>query len=65
MIYELLINKKMHLIYSALRDQTETPNQPETELTLRHNAYLDACKKHKDTIAEIQKHFPNWTPRFR
>jgi hypothetical protein len=55
----------MHLIYSALRDQTKNPNQPKTELTLRYYAYLEACKKHKDTIAEIQKHFPSWTPRFR
>ncbi len=54
----------MHLIYSALRDQTETLNQPKTESTLRYDAYLQACKKHKDAIAEIRKHFPTWTPRF-
>lgn len=55
----------MHLIYSALRNQTETLNQQQTELTLRYCAYLEACNKHKALIAEIQKHLPNWTPRFR
>jgi hypothetical protein len=55
----------MHLIYSAIRDQTKTLNQPETELTLRYRAYLEACNKHKDLIAEIQKHLPHWTPRFQ
>lgn len=54
----------MHLIYSALHDQTKTDHQ-QNELLLRHRAYLDACDKHRDLIAEIQKHFPNWTPRFR
>lgn len=57
----------MHLIHSALRTQPgmseSRPNN--NEKTLRYQAYLAACAKHRDYITEIQKHFPNWVPRFR
>ena len=58
----------MHLAYSALRpDACPDGNQPETnsELLLRYQAYLNACSKYSNHIAEIQKYFPNWQPKFR
>ena len=54
----------MHLIYSALRPQQDSDHQTH-ESQLRYRAYLAACAKHRDHIAKIQKHFPNWVPRFR
>jgi len=58
----------MHLIYSALQT-TERHNQHnrrnENEMNLRYQAYLATCDKHQKYIAEIQKYFPNWMPRFR
>ena len=58
----------MYLAYSALREPAEpNGNHPETnpELLLRYQAYLNACSKHSHHIAEIQKYFPNWQPKFR
>ncbi len=58
----------MYLAYSALRPCAEPDgNQPETnpELLLRYQAYLNACSKYSTYIAEIQKYFPGWQPKFR
>ena len=58
----------MHLAYSALRESSEpNGNHPETnpEMLLRYQAYLNACSKHSTYIAEIQKYFPGWQPKFR
>ena len=58
----------MHLIYSALRplqqNAMQTTENP-TELALRYRAYLSACDKHRNTIADIQKYLPGWMPKFR
>ena len=58
----------MHLIYSALRDLDETDkrHQPKcnSEIQLRYLAYTEACHRHRQYIADIQKYFPNWMPPF-
>lgn len=55
----------MYLAYSALRQQDKTaPAKTETELQLRHQAYLQACYKHRQYIDDIRKYLPNWTPKF-
>ena len=58
----------MYLIYSALREPSEPHgNHPDSnpEILLRYQAYLNACSKHSTCIAEIQKYFPGWQPKFR
>jgi len=58
----------MYLIYSALREHSEPHgNHPDSnpEILLRYQAYLNACSKHSTYIAEIQKYFPGWQPKFR
>lgn len=58
----------MYLAYSALRPCAGPEgNHPETnpELLLRYQAYLNACSKYSAYIAEIQKYFPGWQPKFR
>jgi hypothetical protein len=59
----------MYLAYSALNQQAETngnhPAQINNEILLRYQAYLTACSKYSSHIAEIQKYFPGWIPRFR
>ena len=59
----------MYLAYSALNQQAETTSQhhyqPNNELQLRYQAYQETCNKYHGHIAEIQKYFPGWVPRFR
>ncbi|HEY9000906.1 MAG TPA: hypothetical protein VIM89_06115 [Mucilaginibacter sp.] len=58
----------MYLAYSALRTPSDqSGNHPETnpELLLRYQAYLNACNRYSTHIAEIQKYFPGWLPKFR
>jgi hypothetical protein len=59
----------MHIAYSALRPQNEhagkIPGEQQNKIQLRYRAYLDACNKYHDHIAEIQKYFPGWAPKFR
>ena len=59
----------MYLAYSALNQQAEAngnyPAQINNELLLRYQAYLDTCSKYSACIAEIQKYFPGWVPKFR
>jgi hypothetical protein len=58
----------MHLIHSALgplQQNVAQTNQDPTELQVRYRAYLEACDKHRDTIADIQKYLPGWMPKFR
>ena len=59
----------MYLAYSALNQQAEPTNQhqcaPENEIRIRYQAYQATCNKYSSHIAEIQKYFPGWKPRFR
>ena len=58
----------MYLAYSALRPCAKlNGSHPETnpELLLRYQVYLNACSKYRTHIAEIQKYFPGWQPKFR
>jgi len=56
----------MYLIYSAYQHQvspnTADPNNHEKQL--RYEAYMAVCEKYRREIAAIQKHLPNWKPRF-
>lgn len=57
----------MQLIYSALREKHDpTPHETKDEDTLlRYKAYLAVCRKYRQEIAAIKKHFPNWQPAFK
>ena len=63
----------MYLAYSALRtpaDATEntcdaSPEPPQTEVQIRHRAYLEVCRKYGCFITEIQRYLPGWMPEFK
>ena len=56
----------MYIAYSAINDITskghETTKDPITQI--RYRAYQQTCKKHKQSIAQIQKFIPGWYPKF-
>jgi hypothetical protein len=60
----------MYLAYSALQtagnnNDDQTPTLTPNEQLLRYKAYQQTCTKYSHYIAEIQKYFPGWMPKFR
>jgi len=60
----------MHLAYSAIATNyyqpiNTEPENTETEIMLRYQAYQATCEKHRHEIAAIQKYIPGWLPKFR
>jgi hypothetical protein len=56
----------MHIAYSALHDSDEKSREHKDQHTtrLRYRAYKQACEKHQEYIAQIQKYLPGWFPKF-
>ncbi len=55
----------MHIAYSALNDDSNSHQKFDDPITrLRYRAYQQACKKHQEYIAQIQKYIPGWYPKF-
>ncbi len=56
----------MYIAYSAFKSSTDdhrfTTDDPLTQA--RYRGYQQACKKHRDSIAQIQKYLPGWFPKF-
>ena len=60
----------MYLAHSALKPciknmDDDTHDETQNEVQLRYQAYLSACTKHSNLIADIQKYFPGWLPGFQ
>lgn len=60
----------MYLAYSALQtagnnNDDQTLNSKPTEQLLRYQAYKQTCTKYSHYIAEIQRYFPGWMPKFQ
>jgi len=59
----------MYIAHSALRNLHKQQNSKQCggfirETKHRYNGYLAACKKHSQTIADIQRYMPGWEPHF-
>ena len=55
----------MYIAYSALNnDNNKSPENTDSTTQLRYRAYQQACKKHLEYIAQIQKYIPGWYPKF-
>ncbi|GAB3936938.1 hypothetical protein [Mucilaginibacter myungsuensis] len=50
----------MHIAYSAIRNNRNAKQSP---ALARYQGYLSACQKHEQTIAEIRKYMPEFTPQ--
>jgi len=59
----------MHLAYSAFRNSSKQQVSKQRGVSGQetkhcYEGYLTACKKHRQTIADIQQYMPGWEPPF-